>query len=105
MEYYGIKGAVVVLGELQIGVSKEIGQLLKDRRKALNLTRQDVASAVGMTDGYISRIERGAADMTNPTFYAICAALKYPTGTTIDSHGNLHVPKNDTPTENSAKVE
>lgn len=57
-------------------INKEIGLIFKDRRKALRLTQQQVAEKTGVTDGYISRVERGGAELTKPTLQALLKALK-----------------------------
>ena len=50
-------------------VRKEImlsrGARLREARKALGLTLADVASAIGITGGYLSLVERGHADASD----------------------------------------
>ena len=50
-------------------------EILRDRRKALNLTQQELAEKVGKERSYIGRIEKGNTDMQLSSFIAIARAL------------------------------
>ncbi len=51
------------------------GAWIKKRRRALGLTQPEVASAVGITQSHLSRIERGS-DTTISTLFAIARVLR-----------------------------
>ncbi|WP_455592265.1 helix-turn-helix domain-containing protein [Bacteroides sp.] len=51
------------------------GEILRDRRKALKLTQQQVAEKVGTARSYIARIERGETDIQMSSFFRIARAL------------------------------
>lgn len=51
------------------------GEILRDRRKALQLTQQELADRIGKERTYISRIEKGETDMQLSSFLQIAAAL------------------------------
>ena len=52
------------------------GEILKDRRKALQLTQKELAERIGKERTYISRIEKGETDMQLSSFLQISAALQ-----------------------------
>ena len=52
------------------------GEILKDRRKALQLTQKELAERIGKERTYISRIEKGETDMQLSSFLQIAAALQ-----------------------------
>jgi len=51
------------------------GEILRDRRKALQLTQQELAQQIGKERTYISRIEKGETDMQLSSFLQIAEAL------------------------------
>ena len=51
------------------------GVILRDRRKELNLTQQELADRVGTARSYIARVERGETDIQLSSFLRITAAL------------------------------
>ena len=51
------------------------GEILRDRRKALQLTQQELADRIGKERSYISRIEKGETDMQLSSFIQIAEAL------------------------------
>lgn len=51
------------------------GEILRDRRKSLQLTQQDLAERIGKERTYISRIEKGETDMQLSSFLQIAEAL------------------------------
>lgn len=59
-------------------ISKEVGFILRERRKMLRLTQQQLAKRAEITSGYISRLERGGTELTKPTLQALLRALEIP---------------------------
>ncbi len=51
------------------------GEILKDRRKELQLTQKELAERIGKERTYISRIEKGETDMQLSSFLQIATAL------------------------------
>lgn len=51
------------------------GEILKDRRKELKITQQQLADKVGKNRSYIAYIEQGKTDMQLSTFLNITNAL------------------------------
>ncbi|MFI8088405.1 helix-turn-helix domain-containing protein [Streptomyces sp. NPDC086080] len=56
-------------------VDAERGHALAALRKAQDLTRVQVAKAMGVTQGRVSRIERGTARLDTPTMAAYLHAI------------------------------
>lgn len=52
-----------------------LGELMRDRRKELNITQQELADRVGTARSYIARVERGQTDIQMSTFFKIAGAL------------------------------
>lgn len=57
-----------------------IGTRLRRRRRALHLTLSDVASQTGLTEGYLSQVERDQANASVRTLQRLCAVLKLNVG-------------------------
>ncbi len=51
------------------------GELMRERRKELNMTQQDLADKVNAKRTYISRVERGEADIQMSSFFRLATAL------------------------------
>ncbi len=51
------------------------GEILRDRRKALKMTQQQLADKIKVPRSYISKIERGANDMQMSSFLRVASAL------------------------------
>ena len=51
------------------------GEILKDRRKELKITQQQLADQIGKERSYIAHIERGETDMQLSSFLRISSAL------------------------------
>lgn len=57
-----------------------LGQRLRDRRLALDLTLKDVADRAGLSVGFISQIERGIAVPSLTSLISVCRVLKAEVG-------------------------
>jgi DNA-binding XRE family transcriptional regulator len=52
-----------------------MSQILHDARKSEKITQQELASRIGLSKSYISKIENGAIEPGAGTFYRIIDAL------------------------------
>ncbi len=52
------------------------GVILRNRRKELKMTQQQLADKVGKQRSYIARVERGQTDIQMSSFMRILSALK-----------------------------
>lgn len=52
------------------------GVILRDRRKELKLTQQQLADQVGTARSYIAKVERGETDIQLSSFFRIANALR-----------------------------
>ena len=50
------------------GTLSEFAEIIRSRRKALNLTQKELAEKVGKKRTYIARIEKGETDMQLSSF-------------------------------------
>nr|WP_288747553.1 helix-turn-helix transcriptional regulator [uncultured Phocaeicola sp.] len=53
----------------------EFAEILRNRRKELNLTQEELAEKVGKKRAYIARIEKGETYMQLSSFISISQAL------------------------------
>ena len=53
----------------------EFAEILRNRRKELNLTQEELAEKVGKKRAYIALIEKGETDMQLSSFISISQAL------------------------------
>lgn len=51
------------------------GNMLRERRKELNLTQKQLAEKLGREQSYIARVENGKADIQISSFFRIAAIL------------------------------
>lgn len=51
------------------------GVILRDRRKELKMTQQQLADAAGTQRSYIARIERGETDIQLSSFFRLLSAM------------------------------
>lgn len=51
------------------------GEILRDRRKQLKITQQELAEKVGTARSYIARVEKGETDIQLSSFFRIARAL------------------------------
>lgn len=57
------------------GTLSEFAEVLRSRRKELNLTQEELAEKVGKKRAYIARIEKGETDMQLSSFISLSQAL------------------------------
>ncbi|MBN9612746.1 MAG: helix-turn-helix domain-containing protein [Actinobacteria bacterium] len=62
------------------GASVRIGARLRASRQAQGLTLEQLATASGLTKGFVSRIERDETMPSVPTLVQLCQALSLPVG-------------------------
>lgn len=62
-----------------------VGDRLRRRRKALQLTLEQVADSAGITTGYLSQLERGRSFGSVSTLQKICEVLKLNVGDLFES--------------------
>jgi transcriptional regulator with XRE-family HTH domain len=60
---------------MQTADLKTLGQRIRERRKALGLTQEDLAAKAEIDRSYIGGVERGERNVTFTMLCAICAAL------------------------------
>lgn len=51
------------------------GNMLRERRKELNMTQKQLADKLGREQSYIARVESGKADIQLSSFFRIAAVL------------------------------
>ena len=51
------------------------GEILRNRRKELKITQQELAEKVGTARSYIARVEKGETDIQISSFFRIARAL------------------------------
>lgn len=71
--------------------STEVGARLRRRRRALGLTLKDVSSATGLTQGFLSQVERGHSNASVRALQEICSVLKLSVGTLFNAPGEAAV--------------
>ncbi|OMI36501.1 helix-turn-helix domain-containing protein [Streptomyces sparsogenes] len=69
-----------------------IGGRLRRRRRALHLTLSDVAEQTGLTEGYLSQVERDQANASVRTLQRLCEVLKLTVGDLFDQGGTTVSP-------------
>jgi transcriptional regulator with XRE-family HTH domain len=57
-------------------LQQRIGNALRSRREALDISQEDFAETVGMHRTYYSAIERGLKNVRMETLERLCASLK-----------------------------
>lgn len=73
---YGKEGSVSREKFKEKSVAWYYGEILRDRRKELKMTQQELANKVGTARTYISRVEKGEADIQLSSFFRIAQALR-----------------------------
>lgn len=69
------------LPETDASAAASIGEMLRARRKAIGKTMKQVAVEAGLTEGFISQIERGISTPSLISLYKVATAL----GTSVDT--------------------
>ena len=72
---YGKRGTVTRSVFEEKALAYYYGEILKERRKELKITQQQLADRVGKDRSYIAYIEKGKTDMQLSTFLNIANAL------------------------------
>ncbi|CAM3283677.1 XRE family transcriptional regulator [Tsukamurella hominis] len=67
-----------------LAVPDQVGAALKAARRARRLTLADVAERIGVTKGYLSKVERGLAAPSMAVLVRWCEALEVPVGSLFD---------------------
>ena len=70
------------------------GDIVRSERLRLGLTQQDVALRAGVHLNFVGRIERGQAEPSLSTIFAIAQALEVPADTIIQKVGQLFTGRN-----------
>lgn len=55
--------------------NKAIGQRIREKRKSLQLTREEFAEIIGLSDYYIGQLERGERQMSLPVLVNVTNCL------------------------------
>ena len=74
-EKYGKRGTSTRTAFEEKALVYYYGEILKDRRRELKLTQQQLADKIGKNRSYIAHIERGETDMQLSSFFRISSAL------------------------------
>ncbi|MBO8193862.1 helix-turn-helix transcriptional regulator [Streptomyces oryzae] len=69
-----------------------IGSRLRRRRRALHLTLKDVADRTGLTEGYLSQVERDQVNASVRTLQRLCEVLKLTVGDLFEQSGSAAAP-------------
>lgn len=72
---YGKKGTASRDEFSKDAIAFYYGEILKEKRKELNLTQEQLSEKVGLKRSYISKIEKGATDMQISSLVRISTAL------------------------------
>lgn len=57
---------------------EELGDVLRDARRAQGRTLRDISARASVSLGYLSEVERGEKEASSELVAAICAALEVP---------------------------
>lgn len=74
-ERYGVQGSPSRDRFDEESIAWFYGNILRERRKELNLTQKQVAQKLGREQSYIARVENGKADIQLSSFFRIAAIL------------------------------
>lgn len=70
---------------------QSLGKSIRTLREASTLSLDDVASATGLTKGYLSKVERNLSSPSMPVLVSICDALGVSLGQLISEDGHVDV--------------
>ncbi|MEV6702111.1 MULTISPECIES: XRE family transcriptional regulator [unclassified Streptomyces] len=76
----------------QSGPAAGIGARLRRRRRALHLTLKAVAEQAGLTEGYLSQVERDQVNASVRTLQRLCDVLKLSVGDLFEQAGSAASP-------------
>jgi len=74
-ERYGKKGTQTRTDFEQKSLAWYYGEVLRDKRKELKITQQQLAEKIGKKREYVALLEKGETDMQLSTFFNISQAL------------------------------
>ena len=74
-EKYGEVGTESRTAFHEKSVTWYYGEILRDRRKQLKITQQELAEKVGTARSYIARVEKGETDIQISSFFRTARAL------------------------------
>jgi len=74
-ERYGKQGSLKREQFDEESIAWFYGNMLRERRKELNLTQKQVAEKLGREQSYIARVENGKADIQLSSFFRIATIL------------------------------
>lgn len=57
---------------------RELGDVLRERRRAQGLTLREVSATASVSLGYLSEVERGEKEASSELLASICGALDLP---------------------------
>jgi len=72
---YGVRGTATRSAFEEKAYTAYYSEILKDRRKELKITQQQLADKIGKDRSYIAHLERGETDMQLSNFFRISSAL------------------------------
>lgn len=74
-EKYGELGSTTREQFSEESIAWFYGNMLRERRKELNMTQKQIAEKIGREQSYIARVEQGKADIQLSSFFRIAAVL------------------------------
>ena len=72
---YGVRGTATRAAFEERAMARYYADILRDRRKELKITQQQLADEIGKERSYIAHLERGETDMQLSNFFRISSAL------------------------------
>ena len=73
---YGVRGTATRATFEERAMARYYADVLRDRRRELKITQQQLADKIGKERSYIAHIERGETDMQLSNFFRISNALR-----------------------------
>jgi len=73
---YGVRGTATRAAFEEKAMARYYADILRDRRKELKITQQQLADEIGKERSYIAHLERGETDMQLSNFFRISSALR-----------------------------
>jgi len=72
---YGVRGTATRAAFEERAMARYYAEILRDRRKELKITQQQLAEKIGKERSYVAHLERGETDMQLSNFFRISSAL------------------------------